>query len=103
MRSKSTNSPWNVASSSAQMARIALTRSAISAKRRLGSAPWLAISSRFHPAPTPNRKRPAESWSRVATVFASTIGSCSTTSEMAVPTLSVVVAAAALISATKGS
>ncbi len=37
--------------------------------------PWFSISSWFQPLPTPNRKRPPESWSMVETTLAVTIGS----------------------------
>ena len=48
------------------------------ASRRIrvrGSVPWLAISSRFQPAPTPKSKRPPERRSTLATSFAVMIGS----------------------------
>ncbi len=60
----------------------------MSRKRRSGSVPWLRISSRFQPAPTPNRKRPFESRSTVATSFAVVIGSRSTIRQMPVPSSS---------------
>ena len=53
--SKSTCLPWYSASSSVQIAFIASTRSRMIPKRVPGSVPWLRISSRFQPAPTPNR------------------------------------------------
>ena len=43
-----------------QIALIASTRSRITAIRVRGSVPWLAISSRFQPAPTPNSNRPPD-------------------------------------------
>ena len=73
--SKSTNSPWYSASSCVQIAFIASMRSRMRLKRRRGSVPWLRISSRFQPAPTPNRTRPPESASIEATAFAVMIGS----------------------------
>jgi hypothetical protein len=85
------------------MARTASTRSRSSLKRRSGSVPWLAISSRFQPAPTPNRKRPPDRASTDATALAVAIGSRSTSRQIAVPTLIRSVAAAIDIVATKGS
>ena len=52
--SKSTCSPWNSASSCVQISFMASTRSRMIEKRRRGSVPWLRISSRFQPPPTPN-------------------------------------------------
>ena len=71
--------------------------------RVLKSVPWLRISSAFQPAPMPNRKRPFETRSSVATLLASWIGSRCTTRQMPVASLSVVVTAAAAASATNGS
>jgi len=51
----------------------------------------------------PKSTRPFESQSSVATLLASTIGSCSTTRQMPVPSLMVRVAAAAAMSEMKGS
>ena len=51
----------------------------------------------------PKSTRPFESQSSVATLLASTIGSCSATRQMPVPSLMVEVTAAAAISDTKGS
>ena len=65
--------------------------------------PWCSISSRFQPPPMPKSTRPFESQSSVATLLASTMGSCSTTRQMPVPSLIVRVAAAAAISETNGS
>ena len=73
--SKSTCLPWYSASSSVQIAFIASIRSRIRPKRVSGSVPWLRISSRFQPAPTPNSKRPPERWSTEATSLAVVIGS----------------------------
>ena len=103
MRSNDTCSPAYEASSSVQIAFIASTRSRRIEKRRRGSVPWFAISSRFQPAPTPNRKRPPESTSSEATSLAVTIGSRSITRQTPVPTLIRSVAAAAMASATNGS
>ena len=44
--------------------------SSISAPRVVGSVPWLRISSRFHPTPTPKATRPSDTRSRLATCFA---------------------------------
>ena len=85
------------------MARMASTRSRITSKRDLNSVPWSAISSAFQPAPIPKRKRPPETWSRVATALAVWIGSRWTTRHTPVPTCSVVVTAAAAASVTNGS
>ena len=68
-----------------------------------GSVPWLAISSRFQPAPTPNSKRPPDRWSTLATSLAVMIGSRSTTRQMPLPTRRCEVAAAAAVSATNRS
>ena len=65
--------------------------------------PWLAISSRFQPAPIPNSSRPPERWSTDATSFAVVIGSRSTTRQMPLPIRSVDVASAAAVSATNRS
>ena len=51
----------------------------------------------------PNRKRPPETWSRLATALAVWIGSRWTTRQIPVATLSRVVAAAAAASVTNGS
>ena len=72
-------------------------------KRRAGSVPWLRISSRFQPAPTPNSIRPPESRSTLATAFAVTIGSRWITRQIPVPIRSRSVAAAAAVRATNGS
>jgi hypothetical protein len=60
IRSNRTNSPSYDASSVVQIALMASTRSRSTAIRLRGSVPWLAISSRFHPAPTPNSNRPPD-------------------------------------------
>ena len=101
--SKSTCLPWYSASSSVQIAFIASIRSRIRPKRVSGSVPWLRISSRFQPAPTPNSKRPPERWSTEATSLAVVIGSRSITRQIPVPTRSVSVAVAAAAQATNGS
>ena len=95
--------PWYSASSWVQIAFIASTLSRMRLKRVLGSVPWFAISSMFQPAPTPNRKRPPEIWSSVATSFAVTIGSRSMIRQTPVPTLRRSVAAAAAVRPTNGS
>jgi hypothetical protein len=71
--------------------------------RTRASVPWLAISSRFQPAPTPNSKRPPERWSTLATSLAVWIGSRSTTRQIPLPIRSLEVAVAAAVSATKRS
>ena len=86
--SKSTMRPWYSASSWVQIAFMASTLSRMRRKRVSGSVPWFSISSRFQPAPTPNRKRPPEMWSSVATSFAVTIGSRSITRQTPVPSFS---------------
>ena len=101
--SKSTIRPWYSASSWVQIAFIASTLSRMRLKRVSGSVPWFRISSMFQPAPTPNRKRPPEIWSSVATSFAVVIGSRSMTRQTPVPTLSRSVAVAAAASPTNGS
>ena len=101
--SKSTNSPWNSASSWVQISFMARMRSRMSEKRRFGSVPWLRISSRFQPPPTPNSKRPPDRKSSEATSLAVVIGSRSTTRQMPVPSRSFVVACATVASATNGS
>ena len=65
--------------------------------------PWFSISSVFHPAPTPNSKRPPDRKSRLATSLAVTIGSRWMTRQMPVPMRRRRVAAAAAVKATKGS
>jgi hypothetical protein len=65
--------------------------------------PWFSISSAFQPAPTPKRKRPFVTRSRVATLFAVWIGSRWTRRQTPVASLSVFVTAAALARATNGS
>src|SRR3989441_3810841 len=72
-------------------------------KRVLNSVPWCSISSAFQPPPSPNSKRPCESRSRLATDLAVVIVSRSMIKQIPVPTRSVFVAAAAAVSATKGS
>ena len=67
------------------------------------SVPWFSISSRFQPPPTPNRNRPPERRSTVATSLAVTIGSRSTTRQMPVPSRSRSVQAATAPRTTKGS
>ena len=78
-------------------------RSFIRRMRVRGSVPWLAISSRFQPAPTPNSKRPPERWSTEATSLAVVIGSRSMTRQIPLPTRRLEVAAAAAVSATNRS
>jgi hypothetical protein len=102
-RSKFTNSPWKEASSCVHSAFMASTRSRRIRHRLAKGVPWSSISSRFQPPPMPKSTRPFESQSSVATLLASTIGSCSTTRQMPVPSLMVEVTAAAAISDTKGS
>ena len=85
------------------MALMASTRSRIRPNRLVASVPWLAISSTFQPAPTPNRNRPPERWSTDAASLAVMMGSRSTTRQMPVPTLSSVVTMAAAVQATNGS
>ena len=95
--------PWYSASSWVQIAFMASTLSRMRRKRVSGSVPWFRISSRFQPAPTPNRKRPPEMWSSVATSLAVTIGSRSITRQTPVPSFSRSVVAAAAPRATNGS
>ena len=71
--------------------------------RRRASVPWLAISSRFQPAPTPKSTRPPDRTSTLATSLAQMIGSRSTTRQMPLPTRSRVVAVAAAVMATNRS
>ncbi len=101
--SKFTNSPWNSASRLVQISFMASTRSRSRRQRVLKAVPWSSISSAFQPPPMPNRKRPPDSRSRVATSLAVVIGSRSTTRQMPVPSLRRRVAAAAATSAMKGS
>ena len=67
------------------------------------SVPWFSISSWFHPAPIPKRKRPPESWSRLATSLAVVMVSRSMIRQMPVPIFRRLVTAAAAISEMKGS
>jgi hypothetical protein len=101
--SKSTYLPWYSGSSWVQIAFIASTRSRNTPKRSAGSVPWFSISSRFQPAPTPNRNRPPLNRSTLATSLAVTIGSRSITRHSPVPTRSRSVAAAACRQAVNGS
>ena len=82
---------------------MASTRSRSSRKRDLKSVPWFSISSAFQPPPMPKSMRPPETKSRLATSLAVVIGSRSMIRQMPVPTLSRVVTAAAVASATNGS
>ena len=101
--SKRTKSPSKAASSSVQMRFMASTRSRSTRQRCLKSVPWSSISSAFHPPPMPKRTRPRERKSRLATSLAVVIGSRSTSRQIPEPTLSVVVTAAAVASATNRS
>src|SRR4051794_2841150 len=74
---------------------MASMRSAMTLLRLLNSVPWSAISSAFQPAPTPNRNRPFEIWSILATDLAVWIGSRCGTRQMPVASFSRVVTAAA--------
>ena len=65
--------------------------------------PLFSISSLFQPAPMPNSKRPPDRRSSVAISLAVVIGSRWISRQMPVPMRSVVVAAAAAVSATNGS
>lgn len=100
---KSTNRPWNSDSSAVQIARRASTCSSMVAVRRVGSTPWCAISSAFHPGPTPSSTRPPAIRSRLAIVLASTIGSCCATNDTPVPSAIRDVSTAIAVSATNGS
>ena len=71
--------------------------------RVAGSVPWLRISSRFHPTPTPNATRPPDTRSRLATSFAVWMTSRCGNSTMPVPSTSRDVTAATADSATNGS
>ena len=78
-----------------QIARIACTRSSMTAQRVGGSMPWFAISSGIHPTPTPNSTRPFDRTSRLASALAVAIGSRWGTRSTPVPIRSVCVEAAA--------
>ena len=93
----------NVVNDDELLGRIAALRSRMTRMRIRGSVPWLRISSRFHPAPTPNSNRPPDRWSTDATSLAVMMGSRSMTRQMPLPTRSRPVAAAAAVSATKRS
>jgi hypothetical protein len=101
--SKFTNLPWYSASSFVQISFIARMRSRRIFQRRVGFVPWFSISSSFHPPPMPNRNRPPERKSTLATSFASVIGSRSITRQMPVPTFRFFVTAKAAPAATNGS
>ena len=101
--SKATISPWYSAVDFVQSAFIASMRSRTSLWRVVKTVPWFSISSWFQPLPTPNRKRPPDSRSSEATALAVWIGSRWFTRQTPVPTLSVVVAAAAAVRVTNGS
>src|SRR6266404_2623264 len=92
---KSTMSPWYSALDLVQISFIASIRSRISLKRVSNTVPWSSISSWFQPPPTPNRRRPFDTWSSEATSLAVWIGSRCCTRQTPVPTLSFVVAIAA--------
>ena len=72
-------------------------------RRRPDGTPWSASSSVFHPNPTPTLTRPPDRWSRVAILFASVIGSCSTGSATAVDNRTRDVTAHAVPRLTQGS
>src|SRR6516165_2902444 len=82
---------------------MASTRSRSRVIRRRGSVPWLAISSRFQPAPTPNSNRPPDRQSTLATSLAVMIGSRSITRQIPEPTRSRVVTVTAAVTATNRS
>jgi hypothetical protein len=103
IRSNDTCRPLYDASSEVQISFMASTLSRSRPNRVCGSVPWFRISSAFHPAPTPNRKRPPDRRSSEATSLAVVIGSRSMTRQIPVPMRSVDVTAAAALSATKGS
>ena len=73
---------------------MASMRSHMIETRYRGSAPWLAISSRFQPAPTPTTTLPSDSWSRVEICLATTIGSWSGSTSVPIPSVIVRVAVA---------
>jgi len=85
------------------MSFMASMRSRTSFARVGNVVPWSSISSAFQPTPMPNRKRPPETWSIEATSFAVWIVSRWFTRQTPVPILSVLVAAAAMVSVTNGS
>jgi len=82
---------------------MASIRSRITANRFSNGVPWFSTSGRFHPPPTPNRKRPPDSRSRLATCLAVTKTSRCATRQMPVASFRRVVACAAIASDTKGS
>src|SRR5688572_14938326 len=86
-----------------QISFMARTCSSSFLNRVLKSVPWCSISSAFQPPPSPNSKRPWESRSRLATDLAVVMVSRSMIKQIPVPTRSLVVAAAAAVSATNGS
>jgi len=91
------------ASDLVQISVIASICSRIFLNRVLKTVPWLSISSWFQPPPMPNRNRPSETWSIVATSFAVWIVSRWMTRQTPVATFNVFVAIAAAVSVTNGS
>ncbi len=82
---------------------MAATYSSLRAPRRSQGTPSASNSSCSQPTPRPNSKRPPDSWSRVASSFASTKGLRWGTIRMQVPKRSFGAAAAANASQMSGS
>ena len=101
--SKLTYLPWYSASSWVQIAFMAEIRSRRIFQRSPNGVPWSSISSAFHPPPMPKSTRPPEMKSRLATSLARMIGSRSITRQIPVPSMRVLVTAAAAPRATNGS
>jgi hypothetical protein len=97
------NSPSYDATSWLQSSPISSRYSRSTVRRFLPGTPWSSSSSTFQPKPTPRITRPPERWSRVASVLARVIGSCSIGSATAVPSRIVEVTVAAVASAIHGS
>ena len=100
---KSTKAPWNSAWGPAHSARMAATYSSLRAPRCSHGTPSASNSSRSQPTPRPSSTRPPESWSSVASSFASTSGLRWGTMRMQVPSRMVGAAAAAKASQISGS
>ncbi len=98
-----TCSPSKEASSFVHSCFIASRFSRRIARRSVQAVPCWAISSLFQPYPTPNRNRPFDKASRLATSLAVSMGSRCATRQMPVANLSVVVTAAHAPNATNGS
>jgi hypothetical protein len=86
-----------------QLSRMARIRAPACGSLVRGSVPWLRISSRFQPMPTPNSNRLPLRWSTLATSLAAMIGLRSMTRQTPLPIRGRLVASAAEVRATNRS